>query len=302
MLISRTRYYRCLEFIVALVLIFAAIMKSGSGGPTSPLKADPLTGTNIIPWLIVTELAMASWLLVGGLDRIRHFCLLSLFTLFASAAAIETLHARPTCGCFGRLTIPPAATCTFDISVVIALHWFGSERNRVIGWRPRFIQSGLMTAIILGASLPIYGMAFAPAATNSRLAIPEPTALVNHRFPLFDSIDGASALQRGRWVVVFYHYDCDDCLAAIPNYRALAASEEGQADPLKVAFIALPPFAPTGKDPVFASSNTLHLSLRRDPEWVAATPIMLVLESGRVRRAVSGDQAVTPATAFDGSD
>jgi hypothetical protein len=91
--------------------------------------------------------------------------------------------------------------------------------------------------------------------------------------------------------VVLYHFDCDDCRKAIADYQALAVSQAN----FRVAFVAMPPFAAAGSEPVVESGDYLRLRMREDHDWFAATPVVAALEEGRVVGAAEGEGAVSPA-------
>jgi hypothetical protein len=115
---------------------------------------------------------------------------------------------------------------------------------------------------------------------------------LHQTFPLLDEIDGSLPLRNGRWLVVLYHYDCETCLRAIPNYRSLGANPLDSD--VHIAFVQMPPDPPAGEDPVVPSSNYLHLKLRPDHEWFATTPVVVAIEDGRVMAANDGEKAVEP--------
>jgi Methylamine utilisation protein MauE len=283
---------RFVETTIAAVLLAAA-----------GLKADQLfaNGSPVIPglihyrtWLallIEAECLLALWLLFGGFPRARRLCAMGCFGLFAVAAGYEALRAMPSCGCFGNVKVPPIITAVFDVSAVVAL-WLAKPVANEPPSRPRFIvgtTAGLLITVGVGM---VYFLKAAPAAAAEQsaggLVVLEPSSWVNKRFPLLDEIKGDSALKTGRWLLVLYHYDCDDCLRAIPLYCALAGR------PRHVAFVAMPPVAPPGQDPVPASGDYLRLSLRPDHDWFATTPVAVALQDGRVIAAAEGEQAMQP--------
>lgn len=133
-------------------------------------------------------------------------------------------------------------------------------------------------------------LAEAGEARAGGLLVLDPATWVGRPFPLFDEIDGSGPLRGGRWLVVMYHYDCDDCRKAIPDYQTLAVSQTGY----RVAFVAIPPFAAAGIEPVAESEDYPRLRLREDHDWFATTPVVAVLENGRVLAAAEGQAAMLP--------
>jgi thiol-disulfide isomerase/thioredoxin len=119
------------------------------------------------------------------------------------------------------------------------------------------------------------------------LVVLEPASWLNHPFPLLDEIDNSAPLRAGRWLVLFYHYDCSDCQTAIPAYEALA-------NRVHIAFVAMPPL---GQSPVTDSPQYLNLRLRPDHDWFATTPLVVTLEDGQVAAFAEGENAIHPPDA-----
>jgi len=94
--------------------------------------------------------------------------------------------------------------------------------------------------------------------------------------------------------VLFYHYDCDRCLQAIPLYRSAASSMRAAGSNVRFAFVAMPPTAPAGRDPVSSTSNDSRMSLRPTHDWFASTPLAVAIDEGTVVWAQDSDEAVHP--------
>jgi hypothetical protein len=252
---------------------------------------------------VQAEILLGIWLLIGGLNRSRFIASLGCFTLFACIAFYEATHAIPSCGCFGNVKVPPLATGSFDLLAITGLwftrpFWNSTIDHALSRWR---VLLGLTLALLLSAGLwsayvvrfQRYDVALAANDTAGTLVVLEPSNWVNKPFPLVDEIDNWNQLRSGRWLVIFYHFDCDSCLKAIPQYQAFAASELAGKAGIRVAFIAMPP-ASAGADPVRASSEYQHLALRPDHDWFATTPVAVALENGRVIEAKEGENAIVP--------
>lgn len=98
--------------VVAAFLLFAAYMKLTS----RPFSALPLKDALIAPFeiviaigLLVTHRKWWAWMGVGAL-----------FAAFSGVTLHLLLTGAGSCGCFGALTIPPAATLTLDAVIVAA--------------------------------------------------------------------------------------------------------------------------------------------------------------------------------------
>jgi hypothetical protein len=293
-----TKPHRLIERILAIVLALAACLKAqdllSSFGHQN---ANPIDRRTLEFLLIAMELSLALWLAIGGIERTRFGCAIVCFTVLAAAAFFETAQSASSCGCFGRVKVPPAITGTFDLCSVMAL-WLTRPTwlRQVAFWSRRAAFAGTAALIVLATAV----FTFAHSRQSSERVtvggpvVLDPTSWVNQKFPLFSFIDGDEKLKTGRWLLVLYHFDCDECRHAIPGYRSLAESMDGQIDPERVAFIAIPPVAPSSQDPGYATANTLHFALREDRDWIATTPLVVSLRDGRVLAVTDGEQAANP--------
>jgi hypothetical protein len=295
---------RGVEVFLALVLMIAAALKAYQlFNHSNPLITGWMLSKIILASLIEAEILLSIWLFVGGFRQIRFIIALVCFCMFAVAAGYEAFRAIPSCGCFGNVKVPPAITAAFDVTAVIAL-WFTRPRiprlRNVFPSRRRALCGAIVaasaTAMLWTGYFLNRALAESPSAGSrgGDLVIIEPQVWLNQSFPLFDSIENGSQLRNGRWLLVLYHYDCDSCLEAIPNYASLASTAGSNSTGPRLAFIALPPTAPEGQEPVTPSSSYQRLILRPDHDWFATTPIVIALQDGRVLVAEEGEKAVHP--------
>jgi hypothetical protein len=290
---------RGVEICVALVLFAAAGLKAYQLFTNSNHVVMPglIHNQAVIAAIIQIELWLSIWLWVGGFARLRWVAALLCFSFFSMVASYEALHSMPSCGCFGNVKIPPAAAAVFDGFAVAAL-LFARPRGRFTEatWPSRRLVFGSAAIAIFstGALWTGYFLKATPVATHDDLTVLEPEAWLNHPFPVLDEIGGGDPLRRGRWLVVLYHFDCESCRQAIPKYRAMAARYPKDLSTPGIAFIAMPPLAPSGEDPVEPSPAYLRLSLSRGHDWFATTPIMAALQDGTVLFVADGKRAVDP--------
>jgi hypothetical protein len=283
------------ERILAIVLLFAAAMKAYSLLVTPLQVAASLpSGRLILITTIEIESVLGIWLLIGGFSRARFYCAFGCFAFFAVVAFDEAIHAAPTCGCFGNWKVPPAITSTMDC-IACATIWLTRPRsagsdNR----RPSYMKLAIGFTVLLLATSTLLANVSASRAGMDPETVVNPASWLNRPFALLNKIAGGSKLKQGRWLVVFYHYGCDDCRRAIPTYTALAATMSGDPDQPQISFVAIPPYASTGQDPVLPSLDYLHLSLRDDGSWSAATPVVVALQDGEVLAVNEGDKAFIP--------
>lgn len=297
---------RYVELVLALVLLAAAILKTHQLF-SNPAATFPGTvhSKAVLICLIESELLLAIWLLIGGLDRSRLICTATCLCIFAAVATYEALHSARSCGCFGNVKVSPIITATFDISAVIALWLTRAALSRVE--RPtetppsrRRITIGASLALLGTVALwtanfvhhhPIGNRQLAIGNDQPQLIVLTPTDWLHKPFPLFDDIDNSAPMRHGRWLILLYHHDCDSCVQAIPNYQRLTTADPTQP---RIAFIAMPPAASPAQDPVANSSRYLHLLLKPTHEWFASTPVVAALSDGQVIAALDGEPAVHP--------
>jgi hypothetical protein len=288
--------------------LLAAILLLGASLKAYQLVADPTSlafgvihSQYLMIALIQAEVLLASWLLLNNSSRVRLILAMLCFVVFAAAAADETYRSLASCGCFGLWRISPKITAGFDV-VAVALLWLTRPRHqRLALFRTQQIRqfAALMVAVLASGGLwTAFLLKIQPriaqniASSADDLVVLEPETWANKRFNLIDEIDGGSSLRSGRWLVVFYHYDCGDCRAAIPNYELLASAT--RAGSPRIAFVAMNSIAPSKDDPVLTSANCLRLNLRADHDWFATTPIVAAIEDGTVLWADEGEKAIRP--------
>jgi hypothetical protein len=249
--------------------------------------------------LIQLELIMALWLLTGAFPRARFLAAAICFMVFALAASYEAFHGFASCGCFGAVKVSPKITAVFDIAALIAL-WATKPKKILHQCLPKQrIHLALAIGVILSGSFwtlfllgPRRGNKDAQA---DNLVVLDPQSWLNKPLEIIGDIDSGEPLRHGRWLLVFYHYDCDGCRQAIPRYRAQATESRNNSVRWQLAFIAVPPLAPSAEeDPVRPSALYLHLKLRPSHDWFATTPVVAAIQEGKVLFAADGEQAVSP--------
>jgi hypothetical protein len=259
-----------------------------------------LRGRSPLVTLIEMELALAIWLWLGGLPLARFLCASAFFSMLAIVAFCEAFNALPTCGCFGAFPVPPIVVLIFDLGAVAVLWHTRTFRRRedIYGVKRGFLGTSMPMTMAIFA-LVIAHRAFSSNTADNSLVILDPDTWVNREFPAIGGLSQDSELKTGQWVLFFYHYNCDECLAAIPSYRALASSMSRGLYKTRLAFVAIPPLAPAGRDPVAASSTFVRLNLSSDHTWVASTPIAVALKDGRVLAVADGDRTLKIPNVFN---
>jgi hypothetical protein len=112
--------------VVACILTLSACLKSL---PWWHLDAR-LDST---PWLVALEVVLAAWCGSGWQRRGAALVSCLLFLAFSGYTALQWWSGAASCGCFGSLAVPPAATFTLDVLMALWLGW-GLWASRHEGW------------------------------------------------------------------------------------------------------------------------------------------------------------------------
>jgi len=145
---------------------------------------------------ILFESVLLAWIVGGWWQPWLRRCCAVVFAVFAAVAAQRWYAGEVSCGCFGAIQVPPAATVALD--AVLCLAWL--RRTSEAG-RPRL---GLALAAL---GLCLAGAVLAPWSLPSRdLASTAPDP----------------ALLHGHWIVVAYRTDCSHCRRDFPAWLAEA--------------------------------------------------------------------------------
>jgi uncharacterized membrane protein YphA (DoxX/SURF4 family) len=290
---------RCLHVATGAVLIGAAVLKATQG--TAAQEATFPAWLNAPPVLavaVIAETLLGAALLAGLWPRVVRRVAILVFCVFTIVAAAKWIEHQRSCGCFGRVPVPPLYTAVFDASAVAGLILVrpapgvdqrGSSRRRV----------AVAAIVVAGVGGTIAVQAFAHGHASSgvdgqdlgkagSLVVLEPEKWSGRVFAFAEHIDVGAQLLHGRWVVLLVHNDCDHCARAVPRYLA-AMDGDARA---RLAVIQMPP---TDQPPPWQLGPQV-LSGRFDTsrDWFASTPVAVLIVDGRVIVARDGDSAARP--------
>jgi hypothetical protein len=304
-MISRRHSEDCSEkcgYVVRLtasaVLLFAAAMKWQQLRLAGHVDGGLLHWPGLIVGLIVFEVLLAGWLLMGTWPGWTRWIPAACFGLFASVALFEALHGAESCGCFGAIKVNPWLTFGFDLTMAGVLAFWPPRAGARRRWMlPRMALVGCAVLGALGLSLWRLPRATAGAARGQTgleqagsLTILEADNLKGKPCPLLRYIDVGAQLSSGAWLVVLYHQDCHTCQQALPLYERYATSADAKS--LRVALVEMPPYGDMPE--ISGSSPCLSGRLSDQREWFAQTPLVLLLDDGKVIAAAEGEKAVDP--------
>jgi hypothetical protein len=115
------------RLLVGALLLAAAALKGHELATGPVVEQGLLTSRWFLTIAVEFELALGLCLLGGLWKRAVRAVALACFVGFAGLTAYKTWHGDASCGCFGRVSIPPQYTLVLDVAVVVAL----------LAWRPR---------------------------------------------------------------------------------------------------------------------------------------------------------------------
>ena len=291
-------YRRVVEAGLGVTLLIAAVLKGRSLVFAPGRTANLHGGILFLVTLIAVESLLGLWLIVVGRSVAKSRCALGCFFIFAVVSGSQALRSARSCGCFGDVELPPEVTCGFDALACTAL-WLTRPRSTcgLACQSPGLAAAGRIGLVsVVAVALPTAHVIM-PAFHMAAVAGPviDPISWINKPFTLDRLINASQDWDHGQWLLIFYHYDCDECRRAIPNYAVLAAMMGDDPARLHMAFVAIPPYPPPGQDPVLQSTAYLSLSFRNQSAWAVPTPVVVALRNGTVLSVAYGQAARTPA-------
>jgi hypothetical protein len=251
--------------------------------------------------LLPAEVMLGLALIAGFWARLVRLSTLTLFSAFACYSLRAAVDGRPSCGCFGQVTISPWAMFFVDASVIAMLLWwqpkvtrpaviFAGAHQHAAESLPLVMRLPLLQPRYLAALIPcvMIGLPAGWIASQHRKSaaygssrevfVAEPKTWIDKELPLVPNIDIGQELLQGDWIVLLYHYDCPTCQDAMAQYQR----NGGHLDPSapRIAFVEVPPCDPS-VSPHESACRRGRLDNSRD--WFVETPTHLLLLSGVVR-------------------
>jgi len=287
--------------LLATLLLAAAILKARQL-LTEPVANNSFwTYRSILILQVEIELTLAIWFFSGLLKKTAWIAAILLFSLFSAITTYKALTGAKSCGCFGQIHVNPWITLfAIDLPALAAL----------AAWRPSFSFRRIPTSIkslfielltpkpsllnlaavasfaLLAAAIttPLLALNKPPATTTSYELL-EPETWLGQKLPIIREISIGKKFLKGYWLVLLYHHDCPDCLRAIQHYEKTAPNTAKNANFLRVAFVEVPPYGPTG---LGHNSACLIGRLADSKQWFITTPAVILLKNGKVKSAWQG--------------
>jgi len=258
---------------VSALLVIAAVLKV-----EYILRLERFSGPLLRNcFLLIIEFAFAVWIAKPAFSLLAWVSSTALFLVFFIASVQSQLSHEPACGCFGRIGVPPRVSALIDLSALGAL---AVAAGSIVGpTKPRALirASPLLIAVLAGAGM--LGMSRL-RAEHPPVKVVVPEQLVGTIFPLISDIDSqadAGILLKGRWTVLMYHPDCDECAQAM---RELTSTVPLRPLNRRYAAIEVPSLGATPLVEVPLTVSSFRLS--RQQAWYVPTPLFVALDDGRV--------------------
>lgn len=286
--------YDVVRILLAIALIVAGLLKGhalATAGPPMASSRDRLVSGSLVGF----ELVFALWLVAGFHPRATRRGAQALLFVFSCVSLFKALAGETSCGCFGRLTVSPWITLSFDVLAFVALLRWTPKARETATWRSCPIRRTSLisaSALIMIVIAIITNGAAPGASAHGRVYKPDdfvtlrPETWVGKEFWLLKYIDIGDRLAAGRWTVVLYHHDCDACRRAIPRYEALCRRARSNGKDPRVALIEIPPYASANA----TRDASCALGRLSDTKvWSVVTPAEVVLNDGVVEVGASTD-------------
>lgn len=281
--------------VVGSLLAVAAILKTTAllDGGWSPAGPGWRHSWYLAAAAACWELILATYLFTGRRARAAWTAALATFAVFAVVAFWDRWAGRGSCGCFGYWELKPSHAAALDVSVLFLLLISGPPSANAVSPAPRrrFVTRATIVAVLL-LSAAASAARFTSGAALSRggaREIFEPEVWAGSRLPFLDRIDTQVALDRGRWLLIFFRDDCPACVGKLNHYVELAsAARERDSGLPRVAIVRLKDKGGTGVLLPFTNAGGVVARLDAAP-WRFRTPTYVLINDGRVDPVVGNE-------------
>jgi hypothetical protein len=113
--------YRYIAFILGLLLLVTAGLKTQAAFADSPLETGFLTNRWGVLAIAEFELFLGAWLLTNFLPWLARGCALASFLCFLGFSIASILAGERSCSCFGNLMVSPWFALMVDVASLSAL-------------------------------------------------------------------------------------------------------------------------------------------------------------------------------------
>ncbi len=288
--------------VVPLWLLVGAVLKLMDASPSHlPVPMIKWAGAAGVDLGFLLRFSIAAELVVVGvmwlLPRLARPVGLVMLGAFLPVLVGEVLMGASSCGCFGAVEVHPGITLAMDLGFFLGLWWLGRDVPslavtatlptwRVVGVGLWTLASfalafGLTASFQIGESGTVGVDGSSPTALPAQgFYLPNYHDWIGHDWsevPISAWIDGATDLESGPQIILFYRKDCEHCHELMEVFFAgtLAVPTTAVAVPEKGGF-------PTSGVLDFACEECRLAELPTGVDWFLQTPVLVRLEDGKV--------------------
>ena len=213
---AKSAAYEIVTSLVAVVLLAAAMLKSHQLIDEWRTGFSPVRHQLYITATAALEYVVATWLLSGFRRAWARSASLALLSIYVGVAGAHLVSGDSNCGCFGRLTVHPALTASFDLGALLLILYLGRHQSGRSIKRPSYTIR-MFVAVLASSTIAVLIVPFAFDPPAREMVMLEPNPAVGSSFQLIGYLQEADRIkiESGRNVVVFFSAGCGKCEAAL---------------------------------------------------------------------------------------
>lgn len=279
--------------VIVAVLAVSAILKAQQAA------SEPVPAPAFVALQAGCEWCLAVWLISRIWPRLAHRAVVGLMAVFCGVSLWSFWQGAGSCGCFGRVPVPPLLTAGFDIAAAVLLFLAGPCPTLDHLSRKRMLVAGVV-ALAGSSAMLLAVLSYEPGrltagnsiAGDARHVVLDVESWVGKPFPLTHHLVNSPGLDTGKWRLLFVHHDCPGCQDLLRSESLAALKLQLQQSGYWLLLVQVPPVSRDLKLP--AGIDMTELDGSRN--WLIQTPAWVELENGLVRRAetVSASLAAMP--------
>jgi hypothetical protein len=283
---------RCFAWAVAGLLVTSASLKAAASMQAAAGAREFATGEITNPSVIlllvvcVIEYTLAAWLTSGRRQQGAWLACTFVFSAFLPVSAHAASIGVASCGCFGRVPVPPCVASLFDGAVLVGFFAIWSDRD---GARPQrkltylrkwliFFSSGAVCGGLVTLS-PAFSMTQVISSTEGHMVVLEPRRWLGQVMPLLQDIDIGSRLKTGKWQLILVRHTCPICRNLVDELL----QGVGSLDRTPIAIIDVEPMT-LGPSAATAVPGCILGRLSERATWFVETPTVIVIEDAIVKK------------------
>jgi hypothetical protein len=287
---------RAVYFVLGAILILAAAMKTwqAASRPSPDVLLFGSKGWTLL--MVEWEVLLGLWLVFTRRPSIVWWFATATFGVFASAALTKWVLGHESCGCFGRVDVPPWATFILDVMAVSALVLARRGRGRPEVGIERFhiARQGrgltrrpiVFLCSVLLAGVPIAATKVGSAAPGGidakpgELVLLEPETWIGQPAPILEHIEIDAPLHQGQWRLLLYHTGCSKCQEVLPIFISAARNATIVSGIARFAIVDVEPHS--HPDQSIAAGDCASGRLNDRFDWFVTTPVEITMTAGVV--------------------